>query len=75
MIAEVVMFALEVGPELATNSHTDAGPKLVIAGGKADESATCGPLITQLRASNRCGRDARSLPTAEVSPPLTDPPS
>jgi hypothetical protein len=43
-----------------------AVPNLVKAGGKADESRRCGPLLLQLRASNRLGRDARLLPRADI---------
>jgi hypothetical protein len=50
-------------PTLSTASAkprpSDASLKVVIAGGKADESVDYGLLLTQLRASNRGGQDAR----------------
>jgi hypothetical protein len=44
---------------MAMSVSPGAVPNLVKAGGKADESERCGPLITQLRASNQRGLEVR----------------
>jgi len=54
-------------PLMAKPGPSDAAPKVVIPGRQADHLASNRLLHPQLRASNRCGLDARFLPEAALN--------